>query len=591
MKKIINLLLLSFLVATNACKKEENEENSGGTGSIVQTTFSGRVTDKNGVAVSGATVTFGNQTTTTNFWGIFLFENAHVNSERALVFVEKPGYWKYSGSVKPLANSLTQMRVCLLGDVQTHMVNALSGGIITDANGAKISFPPDAFEDLNGNTYTGNVSVTFHSTLLNDSRYPHKFPGSDGKAKKGDGNATYLAPYGELGATLKDLSGNTLKIKAGKKATISIPLLPSQQSNAATSTKLWHFNEATGIWEEEGSAQRNGNEYTGEISHFSWWCYSDPDAVLVYGQLLDCQGGPLDCGSVVTDSNYYLADSYINGWYCFQAPPNYTFQIKGWYYGYWIQEYTNLVTVPAQAPYGTYTIPPIQFVYAGCETHITGHVVNCGNVPANATIALIQNNQLVDFQYSMNGSFDFFLPDTSNSTFTVFAYKGIYSGSTSITTFPLSHNDVGYISLCDTTPITNNVLLNFNSPITGNIPISFDVNSAEIVQNGSAYEITVNYTDSASQTTGVFKITTAAYAPGIYNWNGTTNTISGSLSFAGINYSITPSATTGTTTLSSTPPIGGNISGIFSGPVTLTTTGLPTLSGTLSGSFDVMRSQ
>jgi hypothetical protein len=70
---------------------------------------------------------------------------------------------------------------------------------------------------------------------------------------------------------MKDGSGNELKLKSGKKATINVPVATTQQSTAASTIPLWHFNETTAVWEEEGAATLNGTIYTGEVSHFSWW--------------------------------------------------------------------------------------------------------------------------------------------------------------------------------------------------------------------------------------------------------------------------------------------------------------------------------
>jgi hypothetical protein len=56
---------------------------------------------------------------------------------------------------------------------------------------------------------------------------------------------------------------------------------------------LWYVDEQTGIWQEEGQATKNGNNYVGEVSHFSFWnCDISASAVIVTVTLKDIEGGP-----------------------------------------------------------------------------------------------------------------------------------------------------------------------------------------------------------------------------------------------------------------------------------------------------------
>jgi hypothetical protein len=34
---------------------------------------------------------------------------------------------------------------------------------------------------------------------------------------------------------------------------------------------LWSFDEAKGLWKEEGQAIKTGSNYVGDVSHFSFW--------------------------------------------------------------------------------------------------------------------------------------------------------------------------------------------------------------------------------------------------------------------------------------------------------------------------------
>jgi hypothetical protein len=73
-----------------------------------------------------------------------------------------------------------------------------------------------------------------------------------------------------------------------------MPIPSSIQATAPATISLWYVDEQTGIWKEEGSATKSGNNYVGEVKHFSFWnCdYSGP-AVNLSMTLQNSEGSPL----------------------------------------------------------------------------------------------------------------------------------------------------------------------------------------------------------------------------------------------------------------------------------------------------------
>ena len=65
--------------------------------------------------------------------------------------------------------------------------------------------------------------------------------------------------------------GEKLNLAAGKTATITMPIPASLQASAPSTIPLWYFDETKGLWKEEGSATRQGNNYVGTVTHFSFW--------------------------------------------------------------------------------------------------------------------------------------------------------------------------------------------------------------------------------------------------------------------------------------------------------------------------------
>ena len=133
-----------------------------------------------------------------------------------------------------------------------------------------ITFPVNAFVTASGAAYTGNVKV--YSTWIDPTapNLPLVVPG-DLRGINSSNGEYLLKSYGMVGAELKDDNGNTLKIAPGKTAAISFPIPASLQATAPASIPLWHFDEATARWKEEGTATKTGNTYTAQVNKFSFW--------------------------------------------------------------------------------------------------------------------------------------------------------------------------------------------------------------------------------------------------------------------------------------------------------------------------------
>ncbi|MES2882240.1 MAG: hypothetical protein V4676_08840, partial [Bacteroidota bacterium] len=77
--------------------------------------------------------------------------------------------------------------------------------------------------------------------------------------------------YGMVAVQLEADNGNKLQVKSGTSATLTLPIPTLIQSSAPATIALWSVDEITGVWKEEGSATKQGNNYVGDVSHFSFW--------------------------------------------------------------------------------------------------------------------------------------------------------------------------------------------------------------------------------------------------------------------------------------------------------------------------------
>ncbi|MGH1519093.1 carboxypeptidase-like regulatory domain-containing protein [Chryseobacterium sp. JK1] len=275
MRKIYLLFLLFTLIIS--CKNESFLEIGEETpipqtnynfGNSTQKNFQGVVLDTNGLPVSGATVTIGTGTATTNHKGFFTFKNASVKENFAHIKVTKPGYVNASRVLVP-TNGTNNVNIMMIPATATANINTGSASTVSLSNGTKVKFD-GSFKDANGNAYSGSVSVAVFHLAPSDKYLNELMPGSF-LATNSAGNPRVMETFGMLHVQLTGSSGQNLQIANGHTAEITVPVDASQTSSSPTTIPLWSFNENTGIWQEEGSATKIGNTYVGTVSHFSWW--------------------------------------------------------------------------------------------------------------------------------------------------------------------------------------------------------------------------------------------------------------------------------------------------------------------------------
>jgi hypothetical protein len=235
----------------------------------VAATVTGSVIDENNKPVANAVVTAGTATTNTDAMGNFSFRNIVVSVLNGSVTVTKAGYFKGIRNFVTEEGKNNFVKIQLIKQTLTGIIASASGGVITTSN-ATITFPANAFVTAAGAPYTGNVKVYAAWIDPTAPNLPLVVPG-DLRGLNSSNGEYLLKSYGMVGAELKDDNGNPLKIATGKTATISFPIPTSLESTAPATIPLWHFDEATNRWREEGTATKTGNTYVGQVNKFSFW--------------------------------------------------------------------------------------------------------------------------------------------------------------------------------------------------------------------------------------------------------------------------------------------------------------------------------
>lgn len=285
----VHLVVLMAITLFIGCKRSDADviQNPTTPGVItpvddliqVKASISGIVLDETNKPIADAVVTSGAATTTTNRNGMFSFKGISVSKENGSVTVVKAGYFKGIRSFKTIADKDNAVRIQLMAKTLSGTVDAASGGVVNSNGNASISFPANAFLTSTDAVYTGAVKIYSRWIDPTAANLASIIPG-DLRGVDTNGIESILTTYGMVGAELEDASGNPLKIANGKKATISFPLPASLTGSAPANITLWHFDDATARWKENGKATKTGNTYIAEVDKFSFWNCDIPSGYL-----------------------------------------------------------------------------------------------------------------------------------------------------------------------------------------------------------------------------------------------------------------------------------------------------------------------
>jgi len=294
MKKLNFWLLASLFVAAfafTACSSSDSDSGGGGEvpagpgsggdpDNMVFAAVSGVVTIDWSPAY-GVTVTSGTQTTTTDLNGFYKFDQVNAHNGQAIIKFSKAGYASVVRTVAYDASSTTRLDATLVA-LQTKNVTAGSASSMTVNSGsysgsATINFP-GAFKKEDGSSYTGTVTVDAVFLHPDEGSFSEQMPG-DLSAVRESGAQAQLISYGMVNVEMTGSSGEKLQLADNNPATVSFPVPSRIKQNPPASIPLWHFDEATGLWNEAGAATYDATNqvYKGQVKHFSWTNLDSPE--------------------------------------------------------------------------------------------------------------------------------------------------------------------------------------------------------------------------------------------------------------------------------------------------------------------------
>ncbi len=441
-------------------------------GDAITISIGGVVKNELGGPVSGATVRAGcgaGVSATTDHFGVFLLQGVTVYDGLAHVSVEKEGYFTGSRSFVPGENAdqaISQVHITLLQKNMAGTVQSASGGQVT-GEGVTIQFPANAFVQ-NGQAYNGPVSVYLNHINPTSDDLHNQMPGMLMGVQ--DDQPQLLYSYGMAGVELTDAAGNAVQLASGSSATVRFPVMSTQQADAPASIPLWWFDEDLGYWVEEGEAQRVGNEYIGQVAHFSWWnCDVPGNFVLLKGTVID-----QSTGSVLIDAQVRLISStmgtgttYTNGLgeVTGLVPTNQVLTLQVW--------------LPC-GPFGTSALVHEEVVGPFIAESalmvlvdnvslkfVMGQVVDCSSAPVESGYIWVNEQPM----FSVEGAFGF---TTCANSVALRAVDLLTVNVSELATFQLLADTVDVGDLVACTPLFGTV-----TDIDGNVYLTIDIGSQE----------------------------------------------------------------------------------------------------------------
>ena len=269
--KIASVLILLLMLSCSDNSGDNSNispEFNYNQGNSVNRNFQGLILDTSGNPVNNATVQIGNSSAQTSTSGSFLIVGALVKERFAHVKVSKTGFISGSRVLVPSSGD-NRINIMLIPNTPTAIITSGANSEVSLPNGTKVKFD-GSFKDASGNAYSGNVQVSLYHLKPTNTYLSELMPGSL-LASNASGEARVLETFGMLHVELTGSAGEKLNLANGHTAEISLDIDASQLGTSPTTIPLWSFDEANGIWEEEGTATRVGNKYIGTVSHFSWW--------------------------------------------------------------------------------------------------------------------------------------------------------------------------------------------------------------------------------------------------------------------------------------------------------------------------------
>lgn len=454
----INALLLLCVMAFFSCNTDDGGSTSGpddnsftqNFGTAVNRDFIGQVVDADNNPIQGVTIKIGSSTTQTDVNGVFVINNASVYQKFAYITAKKSGYIDGSRSLVPTTGK-NNVKIMMIPFAAQATVQSGEVSEVSIYSGTKVKFD-GAFQDENGNDYSGDVQVALFHLTPSDTNISSLMPGML-YAQTENNQEAILETFGMINVELRGSGGQKLNIKSGHTAEITVRIDDAQLATAPNTIPLWHFDEEKGYWKQDGVATKIGNKYVGEVSHFSWWnCDAFSDLVTLNVTVVDSDGNPISNLGVslyLSSLNSYPQYTDSNGQVSGIIPANQLITLT-------IKNYCGEIIYTSQiAPSSTNINLPHIIIQDNTQTQsntIKGILTKCDNSKVTNGYVIINyvDNSMI---YNVtNGDFSFNLSKCDINNFTLEGYDldDFQTSNKLEYRFDNTMTDVGFLPTCTT---------------------------------------------------------------------------------------------------------------------------------------------
>ena len=458
-KSVLPIFLIAFCFLLG-CQKELSSLNEFvpyNTSPNISMNVAGRVTDEQGKPVQGAQIIGLNGTAVTNINGEFSLKNVSAYDQAAYIQVKKNGFFTGSRTYVASQGQTHYIEVELLSNATSGSVNAATGGTVSIASGASVTLPANGVVTKASNTaYTGTVNVAVKWIDPTSDALPRQMPGdlrgiNENNAEMG------LQSFGMLAVELTGASGEALQVATGKMAGLKFPVPASILATAPTTIPLWSFNETNGLWKYEGTATKNGSNYEGQVSHFSFWnCDAQFPVVDFKATIKDQNGNPIKHAMVKikrtapNSATYGYTDTMgvVKG----KIPKNEALVLEVY------MPYNACNTVLHTQNIGPFaaaaSINVTVTLTAATAATITGNVINCtGGTVTGGLVEMVLGNRIYRSHISATGTFSFFVNmcgATQTATLLAIDSATNQQGTATTITINTGANAAGTLTACGT---------------------------------------------------------------------------------------------------------------------------------------------
>lgn len=469
-KQASHYLLLCVLVSIglSSCHKDIEEVGETTTTpvtavdvmNLTQADVVGYIYDESDTPMADVDVSILGNSTRTNEFGVFVFRNTDLDANGTYITATKSGYILGSDRIYPDKADVNHSYIKMMRLTSTTTVNGANGGNTVVQGGGIITFGANTIVNSNGVLHAGTVTVTAKRIATDDPDLADVMPGGL-IAEDKEGYTRVLGTFGMVAVELRDANGNELNLEDGAEATIQFPIAQSQLSSAPDQIALWSFDEAKGLWIEEGFATRQGNNYVGQVQHFSFWnCDAPFPLIHVCGTVLNADGTPAEnisievVADVLYPIGYGVTDS--EGRFCGKMPKGKELTITIFYPG--CEQGGFIYTV---GPFDSDTeLDPVSLNNVN-NGFITGTVL-CGGAPVpNASVVVNIDEQTLVYLADENGNYSFntsIFGCESIQTSSIFGINNLTNEASSAQEFDVNENasiDLNTCGGCEMTIATS----------------------------------------------------------------------------------------------------------------------------------------